>query len=136
MLAKSQARPESGIGYRTCQSMVRKQETEGAIMILFYNRIDDIQVMLSKRKWQQQLPDLKNLGRLIVCLSRAQGDQWIWDFSDTSFLRSSAGFEVLDGSEKQDLIGMIDKLNGLYYRTPNTIRARWQKITGLTGATL
>ncbi len=116
--------------------MVRKQETKGAIMILFYNRPNDIQVIRTLSCTVGSYNGSDNIGVLTMDFSKTDKDRWIWDFSGASYLRSWTGFEALSGSEKRQIIGMLDKLNRIIYRNQDTMRARWEEITGLKGATL
>jgi hypothetical protein len=101
-------------------------------MILFYDEAQGIKVI---RTTNGTVGESDNLGVLTMEFDRYDNDRWIWDFSTASYLQSWVGFETLDRPEKQQIIGMLDKLNRIIYRKLGSTQARWVEITGLPEAT-
>lgn len=91
-------------------------------MILFAHRVTYISVIRLKSVGER--PD--NIGKLRLC------GEWLWDTSGVDYFRSGVGYETLNGSEKCQIIGMLDDLNGVYYRPLRDMLDRWREITGLT----
>ena len=65
-----------------------------------------------------------------VGVIRTHNGQWRMEFTGTSYYWDA----YLDGSEKRQILGLLDKLNGTDYRTKNASAAKrwWDDITGLT----
>lgn len=91
-------------------------------MILFVHRETYISVIRLKSIGTK--PD--NIGRLRLC------GKWLWDTTGIDLFRSWVGYETLSGSDKRQIIGMLDNLNSVFYRSPKDMRTQWLKITGLT----
>jgi len=63
-----------------------------------------------------------NIGQIVRC-----GDVWKMDFLG----RDLTFWDHLDGSEKRQIIGLLDKLNGIIGRPQSDMRRRWNEIIGL-----
>ena len=90
-------------------------------MIIFANRPESVKVMRTNNGGQ----GVTNIGTL------RRADKftgWIWDKAGISWLN----YGTVDHSEKQSLIGLIDKLNGVPYRAQETLLERWREISDLT----
>jgi len=97
-------------------------------MIVFVHRAEYIRVI----RLSSSAKPTDNLGKLIRTSRRG----WIWDVDGVEYFRSWIGYETLNGSEKRQLIGLLDNLNGIPYRAQEDMRTQWEKITGLKHATL
>lgn len=90
-------------------------------MIIFADRPESVKVMRTKKGGQ----GVDNAGTL------RRADKftgWLWDKAGISWLV----YGTFDHSEKRQIIGLIDKLNGVPYRTQETYLDRWREITGLS----
>lgn len=99
-------------------------------MIAFLHRATYIRVI--------RLPGISepidDLGKLFRTMkNRGPGvigrPEWIWDGCYRAI-----DYETIDHSDKRQIIGLLDNLNGMLYRKPEDMRTQWEKITGLAPA--
>lgn len=95
----------------------------GDNMILFTDRTNYIRVFRTKKGGA----GVVNIGTII---KPDKDSQWIWDVTGIDFFRSWVGYQTLNNSERRQIIGLLDKLNGIDYRPQEHMRTRWNEIIG------
>jgi len=93
-------------------------------MILFTDRAEYI------RCFRTTTDGFDNIG---VIHKQNEDMDWVIGFADKNWEHYETS---LDGSEKRQIIGLLDKLNGIGYRNPDNMQARWVEIIGLIGAAI
>ncbi len=101
-------------------------------MILFVHRKTYIRVI----RLTDSTKPTDNLGKIVVKYDIAGRPTWLWDRSGVEYFRSWVGYQTLSGSEKRQIIGLLDNLNGVNYRSDDDMKTQWVKITGLRHSTV
>lgn len=91
-------------------------------MIFFVNGNGDVRVI----RRDDDSGKVENIGRFV------KEKKWLWDQTAGTGRRSWLYYETFTGAEKRDIIGLLDKMNGIDDRPITEALEQWYRTSKLT----